>query len=297
MSNIHASEKFKNFKTDTSKKSIDLSLVYDWWPWKDWIPSIDSPDFLSIDEALELSFLSSDSLWASVSIDWKAKFYPFAILNWHEIVNDELAWKNIAVTFCPLCWSSIVYDRKLDDMVLVFWVSGKLYESNLLMYDKYTESFWSQSLGEAVIWDYVWTKLKIISSNIVSLEEFQKNYPDWLILWIDKNSVKNYDYIPYSGYSESDTLYYPVSNLWDTQLPRKEILYAVKDWTKSIAFHFNNLKKKGVGEIEIDWKKYVATYKNGKIEVVTWQENLPWYFEMWFSWANHNFSNNNLWTE
>jgi hypothetical protein len=120
-----------------------LTLIYDGGPGKDGIPTISDPQFLSLDAAK-----TKPSEWGVlVSIKDKHRFYPYNILVWHEIVNDSMAGKEYAVTFCPLCGSAIVFDRKVGGEILHFGISGKLYESNLLMYDDKTESLWSQAMG------------------------------------------------------------------------------------------------------------------------------------------------------
>ena len=146
--------------TDTSKTAIALEDILDWGPGKDGIPPIDAPAFLIQEQVGEqMSYLSNEAL--GIVIVWvsEQRFYPYAIMNWHEIVNDELDGTPLAVTFCPLCGSAIVFDRRVDDEVLRMGVSGKLFESNLLMYDDMTESLWSQARGKGVVGDFVDIKL------------------------------------------------------------------------------------------------------------------------------------------
>lgn len=297
ITNSEPEQYFSDLKTDTSKRSIELTSILDWGPWKDWIPAINSPKFLSITDAESLPFIDWESLWASVKIWEDAKFYPFAILTWHEIVNDKLGGKDIAVTFCPLCWSSIVFDREVNWKVLDFWVSGKLYESNLLMYDSKTESLWSQSLWKSLVWDFLWTKLTIISSNIMSFDQFKDKSPEGTVLSDDTGFSRDYEYEPYQGYNESDTLYFPVSNEEDARLPKKEIMYIVNDGDISLAFHFNNLMEKKMATLSVDWADYSALYEDGEVMVTKFEDALPWYFEMWFSWVNHNQGSKNVWIE
>ena len=283
-------------KTDTSKRSIKISEILDGGPGKDWIPSINSPKFLSIENAKkQMDYLNNKSNGISVEIDWEARFYPYNILVWHEITNDSIWDKKISVTFCPLCWSAIVYDRDINWEEVLFWVSWKLYESNLLMYDNKTESLWSQSLWKSVVWEYLWTDLKIINSNLMTFEEFTKKYKNWKVLSDDTWFNRSYWYVPYWDYDESDTLYFPVWNE-DLRYNKKEIFYIINDQKESVAFLFKDLREKWFWEITIWNIKYKATFKEWILEVRKWNKIINWYYEMWFSWINHNVGNKNVWS-
>ena len=135
--------------TDTGKSLIDLDLVLSGGPPKDGIPAINIPTFTGISSAS--SNLADDTLGLLVTADDDERFYPYNILVWHEIVNDTVGGIPVSVTFCPLCGSGIVYERVVNGQEVLFGVSGRLYESNLLMYDSATESLWSQIEGRAVI--------------------------------------------------------------------------------------------------------------------------------------------------
>src|SRR3989344_4868604 len=155
--NSAPSKSLPGLNTDTGKSSIDQSKIVSGGPGKDGIPAISNPKFVDIGDE-ELSDSTSGIL---INLNKQTRFYPFNILVWHEIVNDSIEGSYIAVTFCPLCGSAIVFDRRVGDEILEFGVSGLLYESNLLMYDKKTESLWSQVLGEAVVGSYTGTKLAL----------------------------------------------------------------------------------------------------------------------------------------
>lgn len=282
-------------KTDTSKISIKFNSILSWWPGKDGIPSINNPKIFSIEEAEKMSFLKDESQGISVEVEWKAKFYPYEILVWHEIVNDEILWEKIMVTFCPLCWSAIVYNRVINSEEVLFWVSGLLYDSNLLMYDNKTESLWSQSLWKSVVWEYLWTELELIKSNLMTYWEYKNNYPDWLVLSDDTWFNRSYWYVPYWDYDDNDTLYFPVEND-DATYNKKEIFYVVNDWNSSIAFLFKDLSESWKWEIKVWDKIYKATFKDWIVDVNNWDKVLNWYYEMWFSWVNHNVGNKNVWS-
>ena len=282
-------------KTNTSKISIDFDDILDWWPGKDWIPSINNPKFIDIDDAEKnMIFLNESSRGISVELNWESKFYPYWIIVWHEIVNDEIWGKEVSVTFCPLCWTAIVYDRDIDWEIVTFWVSWLLYQSNLLMYDDKTESLWSQNLWEAVVWEYLWKELKYIKSNLMTFKEFKKNYPKWKILSDDTWFNRNYWNIPYWDYDESDTLYFPVKNQ-DLRFNKKEIFYIINDDNESIAFLLKDLIIDWSGELKVWNEIYSASYIDWIVDVKKWDKLLKWYYEMWFSWVNHNKESKNVW--
>ena len=282
-------------KTNTAKSSIDLEKILDWGPWKDGIPAINKPVFLNIKQAKkDMHYLNWESRWIVVSIKGDSRFYPLNILNWHEIVNDNINGTSFVISFCPLCWTAIVYDRKINDMIINFWVSWKLYESNLLMFDRNTHTLWSQAMWEAVVWDMLGTVLEIIDSDLLSLSVFEAKYPNWKIL-SDKTWVsRSYGKIPYGDYDNNDILYFPVSNT-DVRLPKKELLYIINDNKTSIAFVMSKLKNKWKWEITVWQNSYQASYNSWDITVKLNSKIIPWYTEMWFSWITHNKNSKNIW--
>ena len=145
--------------TDFSRTSIAWSEVLSGGPPKDGIPAIDDPKFKP---ASEIKHLGEREPVITVEIGVARKAYPLSILMWHEIVNDEVGGVPVAVTFCPLCNSSVVFDRRVKGRVLDFGTTGKLRNSDLVMYDRQTESWWQQFLGEAIVGEMLGTQLKMI---------------------------------------------------------------------------------------------------------------------------------------
>lgn len=281
------------FKTNTVLSSIMLPQVLDWWPWKNGIPSIDIPKFISQSDAEKtMRYLSE---WKEgIVLTWKneARFYPFDVLVWHEIVNDFIDNTPIAVTFCPLCGSSIVFDRRVEWEILEFWVSGKLYESNMLMYDRKTESFWSQSLGRAVIGDYLGSQLEYIWFQKMTYWEFKIQYPEGFVLSDRTWYRRNYGSIPYGDYDTNFATYFPVS-FEDTLFHIKEIFYIIPYDGKSYAFNFWDIRDQKQASL----KDIELRFVDGRLSAkhASWTE-LAWYFEMWFSWRTHNSDSRLYWS-
>jgi hypothetical protein len=175
---------------------------------KDAIPSIDNPEFAAAyfgDNDDEVIVLDSDP----------AKAYPLRILNYHEIVNDEVGGLPVAVTWCPLCGSAVVYDRCVDGEVLTFGVSGKLADDDLVMYDRQTDSEWKQSLGECIQGHFEGTTLDVLPASVSTYEQFRDQNPNGLVLQpvdtrseaasdTDEPAEISYDDAPYREYFESD---------------------------------------------------------------------------------------------
>jgi hypothetical protein len=180
---------------------------------QDAIPSVDDPEFRSDyfgDPDEEVIVVEGEGEDGD-----EARAYPVRILNYHEIVNDQFGGDPIAVSWCPLCGSAVVYDREVGDRVLTFGVSGKLADDDLVMYDRETESEWKQSLGEAITGELEGESLRVRPSAVTTYERFREEYPDALVLQRpggeseasgpgDDPEPIDYDAAPYTDYFESE---------------------------------------------------------------------------------------------
>ena len=171
--------KFEWPATDFSKKSVEYSEIISGGPPKDGIPSIDNPKF---EPAKNVRGLKDTVPVISFAMNGEAKAYPLGILMRHEIVNDKVGGIPVAVTYCPLCNSAIVFDARVDGRVLEFGTTGKLRNSDLVMYDRTTESWWQQFLGEAIIGELTGTQLKMLPSRIESFAKFRARFPEGTVL-------------------------------------------------------------------------------------------------------------------
>ena len=286
-----------NLSTNTALSSIPIDEILDGWPGKDGIPAINNPQFINQEQARESSsYLWQDDLWIVLHRWDEARFYGYDVLVWHEIVNDEIAWEKVSVTFCPLCWSAIVYDRNINGREVNFWVSWKLYNSNLLMYDSFDETLWSQSMWEAVIWDQIGTKLSVVKSQLMSYDEFQSAFPEWVVLSNDTGFSRSYGQIPYGNYDQTKDLYFPINSDLDARFHPKELFYIVNNNDTSLAFSWDDIRSEWSASIQVWEDTYTANFDAWLIDVTLNWDILPWYFEMWFSWASHNSGNTNVWS-
>jgi hypothetical protein len=186
------------FKTDFSLHSIPYSDIISGGPPKDGIPPLDEPKFINVEEAAE--WLRPVEPVVFVQVGDEARAYPLQILTYHEIVNDTVGDLPLAVTFCPLCNTAIVFERSLDEKVLDFGTTGYLRYSNLLMYDRQTESWWQQANGEAVVGELLGAQLNFYPGAIISWEDFRSNYPVGKVLSRETGFSRPYGRNPYEGY-------------------------------------------------------------------------------------------------
>lgn len=187
-------------RLDTGKRSVELREIQSGGPPRDGIPAISNPSF---HPANAESSLSSTEPMITVSGLCAAKAYPLSVLMWHEIVNDTLCGVPIAVTYCPLCNSAAVFDRKLDGRVLEFGTSGRLLASNLVMYDRQTETLWQQFTGDAIVGELTGTKLRMRPARIESFAAFVARHPDGVVMTTPEGGKRNYGANPYVGYDRS----------------------------------------------------------------------------------------------
>ncbi len=165
----------RGWQTDFTKRTIDYSEIRSGGPPKDGIPSLDKPTFETVAAAGE--WLTDTDPVIVFEVAGQARAYPLSILIWHEIVNDELAGHPVTVTFCPLCNASIVFDRRVGDMILDFGTTGNLRNSDLVMYDRLTESWWQQFTGQAIVGELSSTQLNFLASQVLSFQEFRDLFP------------------------------------------------------------------------------------------------------------------------
>ena len=184
-------------KTDFTKTSIDLDEIMSGGPPKDGIPSIDAPEFIAVAEANDLA--ATEPVIGLV-IDGDARAYPLRILIRHEIVNDTVGGVPVAVTYCPLCNSAVVFDRRVAGEATEFGTTGNLRNSDLVMYDRATESWWQQFLGEAIVGARTGTRLKALPARLESWERFAQRFPDGRVLVPSASRWNAYGTNPYVGY-------------------------------------------------------------------------------------------------
>jgi hypothetical protein len=250
-------------ETDFTKHSVDYSEFLSGGPPPDGIPAIDDPVFESVEQA---------DVW--LEDDWPVMFfvhaddaraYPLAILIWHEIVNDVVGGKEVAVTFCPLCNSTIAFERTLADGTLLdFGTSGNLRNSDLVMYDRQTKSWWQQFTGEAIVGELTGTNLVMLPSQLIAWSDFKANHPEGEVLSRDTGYSRSYGHNPYGGYdsvlNDSPFLF---DGTVDGRLPAVERVVAVQIGDQFVAYPFSSLSELLVVNDDVAGENVVVFWKSG----------------------------------
>lgn len=196
--------KQSGFTTDFSKTTVSLDTIFSGGPPKDGIPSIDNPSFVAADQ---IDWLDPVEPLIRLELDGKVKAYPLQILIWHEIVNDVIADTPVSVTYCPLCNSSIVFDRRLDGNTMDFGTTGLLRNSDLVMYDRQSETWWQQFTGEGIVGAHAGRDLTMIPSRVVSFDALKIEDPNALVLDRPSPALRDYGRNPYVGYDSRSAPY------------------------------------------------------------------------------------------
>ncbi|MDW7681040.1 MAG: DUF3179 domain-containing protein [bacterium] len=264
-----------NWKTDTTKTTIDLSELMSVLP-RGNFQVLNYPAFIGRTEGLK-TFFAREPIMA-VEKNGFAKAYPLNMLSTHEIANDTLAGTPLLVTFCPLCNSGIVYDRRLTfndkEYLLYFEVSGMLRNSDMVLADRQTETWWQQLTGTGIVGELAGAELKIIPSLIISVEEFFNRYPDGKIL-SKKTGIKNaeasYGYNYYEHYDHPDGKPYDRffdSDKIDSRLPPMERVVDIRSRGEFKIYPFSILKEKRVINDEFNSKHVVLFFKPGMVSIL-----------------------------
>jgi hypothetical protein len=199
---------------------------------RDGIPPIDNPTFESINDAS--TWLQPQSPVIAFALNGTARAYPLAILTRHEIVNDVVAGEAVAVTFCPLCNSAVVFERTLDSQILRFGVSGLLRNSDLIMWDDATQSWWQQFTGEAIVGAYTGTSLMMLPSHVVGFGAFVEQYQDGEVL---ARGGRSYGTNPYVGYDSTSQPFLFRGALDERLFPTERVLAGLLDG-EAVAYPF-----------------------------------------------------------
>lgn len=255
-------------------------------PGKDCIASIDSPKF---EDGQNATWLEEGDIVLTLNYKGVERAYPQRIMNWHEIVNDEVAGDPIAITFCPLCGSAVAFERKVDGVITQFGVSGKLHDSDLVMYDRYEGNLWQQITGEALVGPGARRneKLKPILLGTTTWGEWVKEHPNSQVLSKDTGFTRDYDQYPYGTYEQDDQLLFGVKSL-NKSLQIKTVVYGIEIDEKSKAYPASTFDKNAILEDSLgETKLKLEKTASGEIEVTNLQTNdkiIPLRL-FWFAWA------------
>ncbi len=280
-----ASETLNGF--DVTGASVPAQTIVRGGPPKDGIPAIDQPRFIN---AAQAGLADGDRV-LGLDIGGVARAYPVRILNWHEVVNDRFGSRAVVVTFCPLCGTGMAFDGQVGSRSLSFGVSGLLYNSDVLLYDRATQSLWSQILQAAVSGPLKGTQLQAVPLTHTSWADWRRRHPATQVLSTDTGFERDYARDPYAGYGQVPRLLFDVQHR-DDRLPLKEWVLGVKVDDTAKAYPFSALARAvdGGGELAdtVAGKKLRIRYDliHGTAEALDEQGRLwPGTMAYWFAWV------------
>ena len=250
-------------RTDFSRHFVAYREIISGGVPKGGIPAIDHPSFVPVGEAHGL--VPREPVIA-VAIGGEARAYPLRILIWHEIVNDTVGGVPVAVTWCPLCNVSVVFDRRVAGRTLSFGTTGKLRKSDLIMYDRQTESWWQQFGGECIVGRLLGAQMKFVPARVESFARFRARFPHGRVL-VPPDNARPYGENPYVGYDRAKRPFLYQGPLPEG-VPPLERVVSVGDeaWTLDLLKKRHRIEK---GDLVITWEPdqidplYTATIDRG----------------------------------
>ena len=255
-----------SLRTDLSKALVPLEEIISGGPPPDGIPAIDRPVFVSPGAAD--AWLSPREPVLALHVNGDARAYPLQILMWHEIVNDTVGGRPVAVTYCPLCNSGLVFDRVVEGQTLDFGTSGKLYKSDLVMYDRQTHSLWAQMEGKAIVGEKAGTRLALVPANTISYEDWKAAYPGGKVLSTETGHRRSYGRNPYEAYDQPDSHPFLLRGAPDRRRPPKERVVGVTIESAPKAYPWPLLVKHGVIHDALGAEKLVVFYRPGALSAL-----------------------------
>ena len=275
--------------TGGQRHSVPLDEIQGGGPAKDGIPSIDNPKYVGIDEANE--WLTDTEPGIAVSRGNIHRFYPYQILVWHELVNDTIEGERVLISYCPLCLTGVVFDPVVQGERVEFGTSGLLWQSNLVMYDRKTDSLWSQVLGESILGEMTGTALKTLPSDQALYGKWKEQYPNGEVLSKDTGAVKFYGSNPYGSYYDVQSFSLRMVTNVDSRLSNDAFVFGVVVNGKAKAYDVEAIK--AIGEVvdTFEGTEFVLRH-NTDLDVVqifkkvnNKEERVNPFSTFWFSWV------------
>jgi len=272
---------------DVSAASVPVDAIQRGGPPRDGIPAIDKPRFVS---AVQSALAAGDRV-LGVALGGIARAYPVRILNWHEVVNDNFAGRAVAITYCPLCGTGMAFDARADGgPPMRFGVSGLLYNSDVLLFDRATDSLWSQLKQQAVSGPRVGAVLRTVPLTHTSWADWRSQHPATTVLSTDTGFARDYGRDPYAGYDKVQQLMFDVSAR-DNRLPLKEWVLGVRvgDTYKAYPFGVLAQRTRGRGELldKVGGRQLRIRYDDAHQSAQAFDaQGQPWPGTMafWFAW-------------
>lgn len=265
----------------TTKKSVALSDLHQGCPARDCIPSIDNPKYVSADAA---AHVADDELVITLSYKGQYRAYPSKILDHHEIVNDTIAGDPLAITWCPLCGSAVGIERTVGGTVTEFGVSGVLYNSDLVLYDRATETLWDQIEAKGVVGTMTDVELTLVPVSMSKWAKWRDKHPDTLILSTDTGFEYDYTQDRFAEYRDSTRLFMPVSAS-DERVHAKTVVFGFDLASGSVAYAESVLEENGTYNHDLGGEEAVVTlHDDGNVTLRRGDETHHPIRVFWFAW-------------
>jgi hypothetical protein len=249
------------FSTNFSIHNVPYSDILSGGPPKDGIPPLDSPEFVSVPEAD--SWLKAVEPVILIEVEGDARAYPIQILMWHEIANDTVGGLPLTITFCPLCNTAIAFKRTVNGQVLDFGTTGRLRYSNLIMYDRQTESWWQQATGEAIVGEQTGTQLEFYPATMISWQDFKTKHPDGSVLSRETGFARDYGKNPYFGYDDINQTPFLYSGETPDQLPPMARVLTIDMNDEAVAYPYDVLSEAKVINDSVGGQDVVVFWAQG----------------------------------
>lgn len=269
-----------------SNSLVPVEQIFHGGPPKDGIPAIDNPEFITVRQA---GFLKPEDRVLGATYNGISRAYPVRILNYHEIVNDEFQGQAVVITYCPLCGTGMAFDADVSGQTRSFGVSGLLYNSDMLLYDRESGSLWSQLMKQAISGPLKGEKLQQIPLAHTSWRDWKNQHPQTRVLSTRTGYSRDYTRTPYPGYSSSNVIMFPV-NYQAAQYHPKEQVLGIEIGTTFKAYPFSELAKYDGSVLHdiVAGQKLEVQFdllnRTGKILDENRKE-IPTVISFWFAWV------------
>ncbi len=271
---------------DLAGSLVPVNEILPGGPPRDGIPAITNPVFRKVEDT---EWLTKKDRVLGIVVNGTAKAYPVKILEWHEVVNDSVGKTHFAVTYCPLCGTGVAFSADIADTWLQFGVSGLLYNSDMLLYDRNSESLWSQLLGKAITGRLKGAELPMLPLTHTTWSDWQADHPDTLVLSRETGYGRDYRTSPYAGYEKNDRILFKVSHKAPSSYHPKERVLGVFLGGRYRAYPYVELSRNGKSrfadriagrDVIVHWREEAGS---GRITDTDGRE-IPTISSYWFAW-------------
>lgn len=271
---------------ESTPATVEFEDMFQGCPERDCIPSIENPEYVDADEAS--AFLGDDELVIAIDHNGDKRAWPIRVLDFHEIVNDTIGGDPIAVTWCPLCGSGLAFMRKVEGETVEFGVSGLLHDSDLVMYDRKTNSLWQQITGEAVMGPAMGQTLEEVPASITEWKNWKSEHPETRVMTPPSDSGMDYgDSRRYAAYEESDRLAFPAARR-DLSIHPKTVVHGFTIDGMHLAVTEPALEESAEIETELgDRSITISRHEDGRVTAIDEQgRSYSAVRSFWFAWFN-----------